>query len=414
MNVDGVKIHRRNFALNVLDGAFFAFGLSFASRATVLPVFVKRIGGDNVAVGLIPVLWFVGFNLSQMFVANVAERASPKKPLLLRTALLQRLPWLLLAALTCVVIETVSVEVGLLLFFIGFGLAAVGGSVNLPVWFDLIAKITPVRLRGRLFAVRTVLGAALGILGGWLVERVLATMAYPESFALLFALAFGAMMVSYVFLTLLKEDHTELPSKPLRYEAFLRRLPMILRQERNFRNFLIGQVLLVTAALAEAFFVVDAIEQFALSEAYAGRFTVVMMASMIVGSLLFGYLADRLGHRLNLVLAGASMAAASLVALAAPAVEVYYLAFVGIAFTVGLQNISRLPIIAELCRERDRPTYVALTNVLTTPFLLLGLAGGWVANRYGYDTVFVLAGALAGAAALWLAAMVREPRMENE
>ena len=86
MNFDRVKIHRHNFVLNVLDGAFFAFGLSFASRATVLPVFVKRIGGDNVAVGLIPVLWFIGFNLPQLFVANLAERASPKKPLTARVA----------------------------------------------------------------------------------------------------------------------------------------------------------------------------------------------------------------------------------------------------------------------------------------------------------------------------------------
>jgi hypothetical protein len=47
---------RRNFVLNVCDGAFFIFGLSFASRTSVLPLFVKRIGGDNLAVGLIPVL----------------------------------------------------------------------------------------------------------------------------------------------------------------------------------------------------------------------------------------------------------------------------------------------------------------------------------------------------------------------
>lgn len=414
IDAQAVKFYQRNFVLNVLDGALFAFGLSFASRATVLPVFVKRMGGDNIAVGLIPVLWFIGFNLPQLFVANLAERASPKKPLLLQTALLQRLPWLLLAVFTYFVIETVSVEAGLLLFFVGFGLAAVGGSVNLPVWFDLVAKITPVRLRGRLFAVRTVLGAGLGILGGWLVERVLATMAYPDSFALLFALAFGAMMLSYVCLGLLHEGDAELPPKPLRYREFLGRLPRILREERNFRNFLVGQVLLVMAALAEAFFAVHAIERFGLSEAYAGRFTVVMMASMIGGSLLFGYLADRFGHRLNLVLAGASLALASLVALTASTLAVYYLAFAAIAFTAGLQTISRLPIVAELCRERDRPTYVALTNVLTAPFLLMGLAIGWIANRYGYDAVFLLAGALALVAAVWLGTMVREPRTEND
>ena len=36
---------RRNFVLNLLDGAFFAFGMSLVSRSTVLPILVKRIGG---------------------------------------------------------------------------------------------------------------------------------------------------------------------------------------------------------------------------------------------------------------------------------------------------------------------------------------------------------------------------------
>jgi MFS family permease len=89
-------------------------------------------------------------------------------------------------------------------------------------------------------------------------------------------------------------------------------------------------------------------------------------------------------------------------------------AFTSVALAVGLQNISRFPIVAELCREQERPAYMALTNVVTAPFLLLGLAGGWLADRYGYDAVFVVAGGLALAAACWLAFMVREPRFESE
>lgn len=404
---------RRNFVLNVCDGAFFIFGLSFASRSSVLPLLVKRIGGDNLAVGLIPVLWFVGFNLPQLLVVGLSGRASPKKPLLLRTALLQRVPWLLLALAAYLAFEEVSATGGLLLFFIGFGLAAVGGSINLPVWFDLIAEITPVRLRGRLFAARQVLGSMLGLLGGWGVERILAAYAYPDGFAILFALAFGAMMVSYLFLALLREETAPGPVPPRR-EASLRGFFGILRRERNFRNFLVGHVLLTTALLAEVFFVVDAVERFSLPASYAGRFIMVMMASMIVGSLLFGALADRFGHRMNLVLAACALATACLVALTAPAAGLYYVAFTSVALAVGLQNISRFPIVAELCREQERPAYMALTNVVTAPFLLLGLAGGWLANRYGYDAVFVVAGGLALAAACWLAFMVREPRSASE
>ncbi len=404
---------RRNFILNVLDGAFFAFGMSFVSRATVLPVLIKRIGGGNIAIGIIPVLWFVGFNLPQLLIASRAERAPRKKTLLLVTALGQRLPWLLLAFLVYYALEHVSTTVGLSLVLGAFVMAALGGSINMPVWFDLVSKVTPVRLRGRLFALRTILGAMLGIVGGWIVEVVLSGMTYPDNFAVLIALSFAAMMVSYIFLVLLYEEADVVDDGSAGFEGLFRRLPAILKEESNFRHFLVGQVLIVAATLAEVFFAVDAIGRFSLSEAYAGRFVIVMMATLMIGSLLFGYLADHLGHRLNLIIAAVSMGVACLVAVTAPTVTVYYLAFAGVALALGLQNISRLTIVAEMCKARDRPTYVAITNLVTTPFLFLGVLAGWGADRHGYDSVFIIAGIVAATAALWLAIMVREPREDK-
>ncbi len=404
------SIVRRNFVLNVFDGAVFTFGLAFAARSTVLPVFVKNAGGGSIAVSLIPVLWVLGFNIPQIVIANYAGRVSPKKPLLLRTALVQRLPWLLLAIATFTMIEGLAPAIALPLFFVLFALAAVGGSVNLPVWFDVVSKITPVRLRGRMFALRTVVGGLLGILAGWIVERILAAWTFPHSFGLLFGLAFGSMMISYVFLNLLVEGDRVVPKERVRYRAYLKSLPDILRRERNFRNFLIGESLLIAATMVEAFFVVDAIESLSLADRYAGLFTVVVMSSMVVGTLVFGYMADRWGHRMNLVLASAWMIVACAAALLADSVAVYGVAFVASALTLGLRTISRLPIIAELCREEDRPTFVALSNVLTAPFVLAGVVGGWLANVYGYDVVFAGAGLLSLAACAWFGLMVDEPR----
>ena len=82
---------RRNFAANVMDGAFFSLAMSFVSQQALLPVFVKAIGGGNIAVGLIPVLWTFGFNFPQVFIARNAQRARDKKSLLLLTAMGQRL-----------------------------------------------------------------------------------------------------------------------------------------------------------------------------------------------------------------------------------------------------------------------------------------------------------------------------------
>lgn len=401
---------RRNFVVNVVDGAVFAFGLGFASRSTVLPVFVKNIGGDGIAISLISVLWILGFNMPQIAISNYVGHVSPKKPLLLKTGLAQRLPWLLMAVVTFTMVDGLPRTIALPLFFVLLTLAAVGGSLNLPVWFDIVSKVTPVGMRGRMFAFRTVIGGVLGIIAGWIVERVLATWAYPDSFGLLFGLCFGAMMISYIFVCLIEEGNHPLPKKTLRYREYLRSLPRILREQTNFRNFLIGESLLVAATMVEAFFVVDAIESFGLPDSYAGRFTAVIMLSMVVGTLVFGYMADRWGHRINMVLAAAWMIVACGAALMADSVAVYYVVFVASALTLGLRTVSRLPIVAELCGEEDRPTYVALTNVVTAPFVLAGIGAGWTANVYGYDAVFFGAVVLSVASCAWFGLKVYEPR----
>jgi MFS family permease len=134
------------------------------------------------------------------------------------------------------------------------------------------------------------------------------------------------------------------------------------------------------------------------------------MCATIVGNMFFGYIADHYGHKVNLVLAGISTAISCFAALAAPDQFSYLIVFVGMAFQIGLSGISRLSIVAELCSEEERPTYVALTNLVTSPFILFGLIAGGIAGRFGYDFVFLIAALLAVASALWMAFRVEEPR----
>lgn len=392
------------------DGSLYAFAMSFISFTVVMPVFVRAIGGSNVAVGLIPIFWTFGFNFPQILVANYSSRFPLKKVLLLKTALGQRLPWLLLSVLSYFVMERVSSSTGLIIFFFCFILAALAGSINLPGWFDLIAKLTPVKLRGRLFASRVILGAVLGILGGWYVKEVLGKFPFPHSFSLLLLSAFMVMMVSYIFLTLIKEDKADIKEKHLSYGEFFSMLPGILKREKNFRNFLIADSLLIIALMGEVFYSLNALKKFSLPDSYVGNFTIIFMTFSIVGNIFFGYMGDRFGHKLNMLLGACFTTMACIAALFAPDVRVYSIVFIGSAFTTGVYQLSKLPIIAELCAEENRPTYVALSNMISSPFSLAGLFGGYIANRYGYNMVFILAAIFAGSSAIWLFFAVKEPR----
>jgi MFS family permease len=401
---------KKNFFLNVFDGSVYSFAMIFVSLQTVLPVFIKKISGSDIAVGLIPVIWSVGFNFPQILVSNHVRKLGFKKPWMLNTALVQRIPWLVLAFLSYFLVDSLDSSTALIIIFLGLAFAAFGGSINLPGWFDLISKITPVQLRGRLFAYRSVLGAAMGIFGGWVVSIVLDSISYPENFSFLFLIAFVVMMLSYTFLTFLKEEHPNHPQSNFTYKQFLRRLSIIIKEERNFRNFIVADSMMMLALMSNAFLAVNAIEKFNLPDAYAGYFTIIMMLSMTFGSLYFGYLADKKGHKLNLIWSSVFTLTACIAALISPIVEVYFICFAASALTITLTQVSRLTIIAEICREDDRPTYISLTNLVTAPFVLSGLFGGWIASAFGYNAVFIIAGLFAAMAFVWLNLKVEEPR----
>jgi MFS family permease len=401
---------RQNVVANIIDGSTYAFGIGFVSIQTVIPVMVKHISGSDFAVGLVLVLWTAGFNFPQIFIANHAQRFPYKMRLFLQTAYLQRVPWLLLTLLSFFMLGGLSPTAGTFFFFFLFTLAAVTGSLCFPIWFDLIAKLTPVDLRGRLFAARNLLGGILGVLAGVVVKWVLAEIAYPLSYGILFTLAFLFMNVSYWALTRLKESAPSAVAEEVHILDYYRSLPRILKEQKNFRNFLISDAFLIAATMAGAFYAVHAIQRFSLSDSSAGSFTVVVMCSTIIGNMFFGYIADRYGHKMNLILAAASTALSCFAAILAPDQRSYLIVFVGMAFQIGLSGISRLSIVAELCSEEERPTYVALTNLVTSPFIHFGLVAGGVAARFGYDAVFLIAGLLAVASALWMAFRVEEPR----
>ena len=218
------------------------------------------------------------------------------------------------------------------------------------------------------------------------------------------------MMISYAFLSSVREDKPNPSNQLLGNKEFYKKLFTIVRNEKNFRNFLVSDALMMLANMSQAFFAVYAVEKFNLPDSYAGTFTMTMMASMILGSLYFGYIADRFGHKINLIWASIFVGLSCIVAIVSPSVEFYYLVFVGASLNIILLQISRLTIISEICFEDDRPTYVALTNVITAPFVLSGMFGGIIVDAFGFNTLFVMSAIFSFATFLWLMIKVAEPR----
>jgi MFS family permease len=402
---------RRNFTFNALDGILFTFGFAFVDLASVVPAFIRRLGGSDFLISVIPAAQAIGWMTPQIFVANFVEGLRRKKPYVIAVGAWERLPHLAVIAL-CFLLGSSHPHVLIAACLAAVFAAALAFGLVGPAWFDLVAKVTPVRRRGRLSALNVGAGTLLGIGAGWIVERLLADpeIPFPQNFGWLFVLAIVLMSLSLLSLSLVREPVYPVQTQRIPFREYLSRLRIIMKTDRNFRNFLVGTFLQRATIVAVAFYTINALEKFDLPDSWVGRFTVSIMAGRFIGTPIFGLLGDRLGHKINLVIGAMGHFSAAVLAIVAPN-EWWYLpvfALVSVGFSSNL--VSRFNMVVEFCDPERRPTYLALSSSVLGPTGIVALLGGALASIVGYNGLFVIAGLLALSSAMCLVFGVREPR----
>jgi MFS family permease len=403
---------RWNFGVNLLDIVFIIMGVSLVSRETVLPLLVSRLTPSPLAIGLIPAMYSLGFYLPQLFTANFAEGLPRKKPFVMFLGGVgERLPYLLIGLVVWwLAAPAPGLAAGAIIALLGFSALMMG--VATPAWYDMIAKVIPVQRRGLWSGLGHGLGALLGVAGALVAGRVLEGWPYPQNFALLFGLAFAAMVVSWVGLALNREPASPVVKQRVSLRHYLARLPALLRRDRNYRRYLLSYGVVKLGALASGFYAVYGATRFQLSGEQVGLFTAALVGGQALMNPLWGLVADRLGHKAVLAGGAGSLALSALVTAAAGSAGWLVLTFCLLGAYLAGDTVSNMNIILEFCAPEERPTYIGLTNTLLAPVTTLApLLGGWLASVAGYPPLFVVALLAATLGSALLILWVREPRL---
>jgi MFS family permease len=121
--------------------------------------------------------------------------------------------------------------------------------------------------------------------------------------------------------------------------------------------------------MATGFFMVYGTERFHIDGAGVGLLTAVLVGSIAVMNLLWGFIGDRFGHKIVLVCAAFAMALAALTAWFAVSQAWLIVTFILVGVYAGGDGVSAFNIILEFCAPEDRPTYIGLTSTLLAPML---------------------------------------------
>jgi MFS family permease len=298
-----------------------------------------------------------------------------------------------------------AVTIGLLAIF---GLA---GGVCTPAWMDIVARVTPLRMRGKLFGWSGATSGLLGVAGGLLAERVLARYAFPLNFALCFLAAGICMFISFAALAMLREPAAQEEVQRTSAADYVRNLPAILRRDRDFTAFIVSRVLTALGGMAVALVAIYAAEERGLPESLAGRFTAVMLGTQVVTTPLWGMIGDRRGHKWPLQFGLFCQALAMALVLVVSSHLGFYVVFSLIGASAGLLFTTTLNIVVEFAPAAERVTYLGLHGTLIAPATLVApLLGGWLADRIGYTAAFGTAAVCGFIAFAILSWFVRDPR----
>lgn len=417
---------RHNAIVNTVDLMFFFFADSFWSINTIIPVFAATLTDSPFLIGLMPAIVNAGWFLPQLFISGYVSRLPKVVPLSIKLGILERVSYLFFPILALLIpsIPKSTALTLLIILMVWRGLA--GGFSALP-WQEVMARVIPITQRARYYGFSRVLGQIMGVIASAISAAVLARYRYPYGYAIGFGIAVVAQWISFAAYSqnrdpgaitaqepaeftsarsALEADPPEAPrlAETMPFAPSEDPLPApglapgglalfrtILKEDKNFRLYLLARSISFLGNMGSAFLAVYAIQTFHLSDESAAIFTGVLFLSGILGYALWGAVGDRIGPKRIVVISFLFWVGTMVVALASRQVWVYYLAFVFFGLYNAGMNVGDSILVMELGPENLRPTYLGMARTLTGIFLLLApILAGWLVQVSGYPLMFCL------------------------
>ncbi|HPS41549.1 MAG TPA: hypothetical protein PK040_03015, partial [Anaerolineaceae bacterium] len=196
---------KHNILANIGDGAFFGFGVGFASFTTVIPLFIATMTSSATLIGLIPAIHNMGWQLPQLLLARHIAKLEKLKPFVLMMTIHERLPILGLAVVGFL-LPRIGVHAALVLSFLLLIWQGLGAGFTANAWQIMISKVIPQDFRATFFGMQSAAANLLASLGAFLAGLILSALKPPQSFSVVFLIASGLYVISWFSLRATREQ----------------------------------------------------------------------------------------------------------------------------------------------------------------------------------------------------------------
>ncbi|MBM7844270.1 MFS transporter [Herpetosiphon giganteus] len=416
---------RRNMRLGVANGVLFILADAFSDANLVLTVFVRELGAAPWVVGLLPSLKSGGWLLPQLLSAGRLQGMTYKLPVYRQVGIVRFFIWL---AMVLVVWNATSLPVLVLLplFLLGYAMYNFTGGSGSVAFQEVVAKTIPARQRGKFFGARNLIGGLLSFalvspLVGWLLSRT-SPLVFPHNYGILLFISFVLIGFGIISFSLFAEPPTTNPPAAISARQMFAKIPVLLKHDRNFRQYVLSRMVTRLGGLADPFYILYAREVLHVSPRMIGVYLAVRVFAAALSNLVWSRIGDQRGNRLLIVLTGALIITVPTWALLImPFANVlgpealgwlFGVIFLLIGLSVDGSNTASLTYVMELAPAEQRPVYVGVCNTLMGVATFFPVLGGLLLAQFGYLPLFWISAASAFGGWL-LSRRLPEPRTKS-
>jgi MFS family permease len=363
----------RNYVLSALEGGLFMGGMSFLSMEAVMPAMIRDLGGAPWAISLAPVLFIIGFGWPQVFSALWVERMRRMKPMLLSLGIIQRSVYLLVGLLLLLAGRDHPRLAVTAAFLAPFAMSTLGG-IQGSAYFEFITRIVPVRRMASMWAIRNILMAVSGILAGFIIKWLLEACPGAPGYGILHLIAFTMMMGSLGVLSLIRETHVPEDTRqdPVSFRSGFSAFGKQWRENPSLGLFIVTRMLFMLVFVAIPFLSLRAIDRTGAQTSLVGLLVATQMVGFIAGNAMSGYLGDRYGVRIPMLLGRIILITALGGVLIATSQWQFMAVFFCIGFGISTAHVGDLTMVIDFApppRQR-RKFFFAVMGVLIVPGVL--------------------------------------------
>ena len=380
------------------------FGVLSGVASTFTSVFAIRLGASDTLLGwlsalpaLVNVLWLIP-------AARIIERQRRRMPILLFNGFLQRLGYLLVALVPCVLMNHQAEALVAVITLTAFPAAMAGIAFT-----SLLADAVPATRRARVVSLRNTLLAGVSTATVLISGKLLDLIAFPVNYQLLFIAAFLTSLVSLYHVGRVRVPEMVVAGRPARGRS-PRALPRSLKQVWSHRDFvrfsLSSFVFNWGLYMPAALYSIYKVKHLHASDTWIGLLTTVYNVTAILAYVRWGRFTAKRGNRRALLISSLGLALYPALTGLSPRLEpLLGVAVLGGIFGAGL-NLTLFNTMLQVCPAERRPSYVAVYNTLVNIAAFCApLLGTFLSDRLDIRLALVIAGAvrLVGVAAFyWL------------